>query len=614
MKYKILFYLILIFSVNLTADPPPGYYNGTENLYGEDLKAALNDIIDGHIQCSYDACWEALKETDKDPSNPDNVILLYTGWSVTNAGYPTWNREHVWAKSHGDFGTTMGPGTDLHHLRPTDPSVNSSRGNKDFDNGGTQHPIATGCYYDDDSWEPRDEVKGDVARMIFYMATRYEGENGEPDLEVVDAVNTAPLPQHGKLSTLLEWNMIDPPDDFEQNRNDVIWAEYQGNRNPFVDDPNFANLIWNPTIADFSGNPTQGSAPLIVSFSDLSQSPANIISWEWDFDGDDVIDSYQQNPTFTYESEGIYSVTLTVDNALGESSSTTKIDYILVGNSNIPVTIFADSFESGLEWTVYDSNSFASWERSDDTVSSAHPHSVPDGDWYIYMNNYGSNANADDWLISPVINLADFDQPRFSFFSWTKYSDTVPGLEVMVSSDYSGAGNPQTATWTIVYPVLPTANSQAWTASGQIGLSDFTEESIYIAFHYESTGFGAGSSTAWAVDNIILEGYANPNSTINLISAPISITNYPNPFNPSTTLSLSTNTEIAENTKIFIYNLLGQKIKTLGFEKINYSNGMNEYSVVWHGDNDFEKPVSSGIYYYQLNLPNSPVQKMLLLK
>ena len=81
------------------------------------------------------------KDTDQDPNNSNNVILLYSGRSqsktINGGGVDDWNREHVWAKSHGDFGTATGPGTDVHHLRPEDVTVNSTRGNKDFDNGGT---------------------------------------------------------------------------------------------------------------------------------------------------------------------------------------------------------------------------------------------------------------------------------------------------------------------------------------------------------------------------------------------------------------------------------------------------------------------------------------------
>jgi len=83
-----------------------------------------------------------------------------------------WSREHVWPQSHGDFGTSRGVGTDAHHLRPCDISVNSARGNDDFYNGGTEYIDGdgpTGCYTTSLTWEPRDAVKGDVARMIFYM-------------------------------------------------------------------------------------------------------------------------------------------------------------------------------------------------------------------------------------------------------------------------------------------------------------------------------------------------------------------------------------------------------------------------------------------------------------
>ena len=185
-------------------DPPAyeEYYISAEGKTGSSLKSALHNIIDDHQTLSYSDVWEALRNTDEDPTNSNNVILLYSGRSqskfTNSGGINDWNREHVWAKSHGDFGTAQGPGTDLHHLRPTDVTVNSSRGNLDFDNGGSQHNEAPGNYYDSDSWEPRDEVKGDVARMIFYMDVRYEGDNGELDLELNNVVNNGSAPYHGK--------------------------------------------------------------------------------------------------------------------------------------------------------------------------------------------------------------------------------------------------------------------------------------------------------------------------------------------------------------------------------------------------------------------------------
>lgn len=248
----LVFLLIFSLAQRVLTQIPPGYYDSADGLVGEDLKDALHQIIKGHTTYSYAAIKDILKETDEDPANFNNVILLYTGRSqdknTFGGGPDDWNREHVWAKSHGDFGDVPPCGTDLHHIRPTDASVNSDRGNKDFDNGGVQHPEATGCYYTASSWEPRDEVKGDVARMIFYMMVRYEGTDGELDLEVVDWVNSAPEPHHGKFSALYQWHQDDPPDAFEINRNDVIYS-YQNNRNPFIDHPEFLILIYDPTNA-----------------------------------------------------------------------------------------------------------------------------------------------------------------------------------------------------------------------------------------------------------------------------------------------------------------------------------------------------------------------------
>jgi uncharacterized protein len=222
------------------------YYANANGLTGATLKTALHNIIKVQTKITYSQVTEALKDTDEDPNNPNNVILLYKGTSQAKSTFGgnanDWNREHVWAQSHGNFGTVVGPGTDIHHLKPTDASVNSSRGNLDFDNGGTFHSECTQCKFDGDSWEAPDRVKGDIARMLMYMAVRYEG-NGEIDLELVNYTGTSG-PLHGKLSTLLQWHAQDPVDAFEMRRNNVIYEKYQGNRNPFIDHPEYATMIW----------------------------------------------------------------------------------------------------------------------------------------------------------------------------------------------------------------------------------------------------------------------------------------------------------------------------------------------------------------------------------
>lgn len=224
------------------------YYDDAAGKTGDALKDALHTIISDQTKLSYSAVWDALKVTDQDPGNSNNVILLYSGISRSKSlnGGDTgdWNREHVWAKSHGGFGTSTGPGTDIHHLRPSDVRVNSVRGNKDFDNGGSAFTDSGGSLTDSDSFEPRDAVKGDVARMIFYMAVRYEGTDGWPDLEVNGQVNNGSNPYMGKLSVLKAWHQEDPPDSFEKRRNDVIHDSFQHNRNPFIDHPEWVESIW----------------------------------------------------------------------------------------------------------------------------------------------------------------------------------------------------------------------------------------------------------------------------------------------------------------------------------------------------------------------------------
>ncbi|MFI8263200.1 MULTISPECIES: endonuclease I family protein [unclassified Streptomyces] len=224
------------------------YYAAAEGKTGAALKTALHNIIKTQSKVTYEGVWNALKVTDQDPANPNNVILVYSGRSQSKStnggGVNDWNREHVWAKSHGDFGTATGPGTDLHHLRPEDVTVNSTRGNKDFDMGGSPVAEAPGSFTDSDSFEPRDAVKGDVARMLLYMAVRYDGGDGFANLEVNDKVDNGSAPAIGRISVLKQWNQQDPPDAFEQRRNQVIFDQFQHNRNPFIDHPEWVNSIW----------------------------------------------------------------------------------------------------------------------------------------------------------------------------------------------------------------------------------------------------------------------------------------------------------------------------------------------------------------------------------
>ena len=120
----------------------------------------------------------------------------------------------------------------------------------------------------------------------------------------------------------------------------------------------------------------------------------------------------------------------------------------------------------------------------------------------------GGDAGSDDWLISPEVDLSAYTNLSLDFYIWYRYSDTVLGLDVKVSTDYSGSGNPGTATWTSLNLEslgLP-ASEQTW-ESRHLDLSAYEgQPSVHIAFQYESTGTGSGTSRWWQMDEVTLQG------------------------------------------------------------------------------------------------------------
>ena len=217
---------------------PANYYTSATTLSGSDLRRELKSIISsGAKRLSYSSVYNICEDDDQNPANASQVWLVYKEVGIAKnkrvSSYSAgWNREHTWAKSHGDFGTSPGPGTDCHHLRASDARENNKRGSLDFaDVKGPRTRTST-------SYEPPLSAKGDVARSIFYMALRYgftvneTGGRGDKDHAF-----------HGKLSDLLKWNELDPVDPYEIRRNNVVYR-YQNNRNPFIDHPELVKYIF----------------------------------------------------------------------------------------------------------------------------------------------------------------------------------------------------------------------------------------------------------------------------------------------------------------------------------------------------------------------------------
>jgi endonuclease I len=242
-------------------DPPDGYYSGATGT-GASLKSQLNTIIKtGHTPISYDAARSALQITDDaTPNNPndhlillvyDRVVLNVSGLTGPPPGWDfgdSWDREHTWPQSRGLGSTSAPDGSDLHALRPSTPDVNNDRGNSNFGGAFNSQP-ASGepfGYVDDNGvslWYPGNADAGMIARHSFYMAVRYDGAAGTSttDLELTDGNPNIGGSLMGEKTRLIEWHFAAPPDSFERRRNQIIYDNYQFNRNPFIDRPEF---VW----------------------------------------------------------------------------------------------------------------------------------------------------------------------------------------------------------------------------------------------------------------------------------------------------------------------------------------------------------------------------------
>lgn len=280
---KKIIYLLLLnisFVFGQNGAPASPYYNGFNwTLTGTNLKNALaTKITTTHTKLlTYTpGVWNALKQVDLDPSNTANVLLVY-GWEngtdadVTNdrsrdasnngGTNGQWNREHIFAQALGnpDLGQD-GPGADAHMLRACDVQRNGSRGNRLYAAGsGNSGNVGA-------NWYPGDEWKGDVARIIMYMYLHY----GDQCLPTYVAVGTTASSDPNMLNLLLQWNAEDPVSQYEDNRNTYLGNANntygQGNRNPFIDNPYLATVIWGGPVA-------QNRWPTVLStttFSDLN--------------------------------------------------------------------------------------------------------------------------------------------------------------------------------------------------------------------------------------------------------------------------------------------------------------------------------------------------------
>ncbi|MBN1988162.1 MAG: endonuclease [Bacteroidales bacterium] len=289
-KRFIAFFVLAFTLLPVLAQIPAGYYSTADGKSGAELKTALYLIIKDHDALSYAGLWTAFETTDKKPNgkvwdmysdNPGGTPPYEFTFGSDQCGNYSgenscYNREHSFPKSWFSEATPMY--SDLYHLYPTDGYVNGKRGNHPF--GEVSSPTWTSmngskvgsCSYPGYSgtvFEPIDEYKGDFARSYFYMVTRYENVVMNWNSAMLDGSKYPAFTTWSK-NMLIEWHRQDPVSQKELDRNNAIYNNFQHNRNPFIDHPEYAECIWASCSTDqpvsFTSSPITG-ANVGVSYS-----------------------------------------------------------------------------------------------------------------------------------------------------------------------------------------------------------------------------------------------------------------------------------------------------------------------------------------------------------
>ena len=331
---KKIFLIVAFISLIFNGFSQQSYYNDVDlDLTGSELKNALSTkITQTHtkfLQYTPDV-WIASKITDANPNNTDEVILIY-GWEAGNDqddrndrtrsntlqdngsnGSFVWNREHVYPQSLGtpDITTSTVPGQDAHSLRPVDKTTNGSRGNKLFAEGSGNSGVSN------NGWYPGDEWKGDVARMMMYMYVRYDDQCLPTNVGIGDSS----LTQDDMIDLFLKWNVDDKVSDIEIARNEyhenTSNSAAQGNRNPFIDNPYLATIIW-------GGNDNAEDLWGISSDDDVNPSqPDNVVASNQTTTSIDI----EWNPS--EDNVGVTGYNIYIDNVLTFQTSNSSFQLI----------------------------------------------------------------------------------------------------------------------------------------------------------------------------------------------------------------------------------------------------------------------------------------------
>ena len=608
---KQLFLIFTLAIASVWAQIPTGYYNNASGLTGEPLHQALHDIIDGHTVLSYTSLWTHYQTTDAKPNGkvwdmysdiPDGTPpyeFTFVSDQCGNYGAEgdCYNREHSWPKSW--FNDMAPMNTDIFHVVPSDGYVNGQRGNYPYgevsnptwisDNGCKKGPNSYPGY-SGTVFEPIDAYKGDFARIYFYMSTRYLGEDGSwPGSDMANGAQLEPW----ALDMMMEWHAEDPVSQKEIHRNDANYG-IQNNRNPFVDHPNYVNLIWN--------NPPEiPAAPSDLAAEDITSSVVPL-TWVVNSNGTEtgfyIYQNEVQIATLAFGTNDYvvaqlqpattYHFAVSAFNDAGESPWSTLTVTTLPENG-VPVAHFTEDFEYG---------STGSYLEGTLTLGSGDWNAYQAGNFLLGTPRSGIRCLAlnDDQqgaqITTPPVNTLG----RVSFYYYQRNGAATDEFQLQKSANGSAYELVSTTSYNV---------GSAYTLFSAVLNDTSSSVKVRIVNDYQAGHLIIDDFTVTRYDPVSIDETA--------MLTPVSLTlspAYPNPFNPEVTLSFQVN-EAGESIQIQIFDIQGQLIDT----PVQNAYAAGAYSVTWAGTNQHGEPIPSGIYLVKLsNSHESLFQRVTLLR
>jgi len=558
--------LCVVFSQLAYAQAPAGYYNAANGLSGASLKTALSTIItNGHQDKGYSGLWTAYKTTDIDKNyeNDGSILDIYserpssvdpykfTPGNNQCGTYSTegncYNREHIVPQSLFNEASPMK--NDVHFIRATDGKVNGMRSNYPFgkvgsasftSQNGSKLGSSSSAGFSGTVFEPIDEFKGDVARMVFYFVTRYQSKLSTFSTGNMIGSSAFPGLQTWELNVLLAWHNQDPVSQAEINRNNASYT-FQGNRNPFIDNPSYVNQIWGGQTPT-----TDTQAPSTVTNLTVSGKTSNTVSLTWNAATDNVaVTSYDVYMNGSLKT----NVSSTSTTVTGLNPSTSYSFYIkakdAAGNSSANSTAVSATTNAG----TTNPNPTGCVNETFETVPTASSSSYSTKTWTSNGITWtATDSRTDQTISNKAITI------RNGSLKSSSSANGIGSLTVTTQLKFSGSnGNFTVQVNGVNVGTVPYSTTVTTTTINNINVSG----NVVVTLVNNSTSNRVAiDNLSWTCNN----SASRQSQTTNTIVEPKELQIYPNPI---TNQEIFVKGDTQNIKKAEIYNLQGKVMQTI---------------------------------------------------